>query len=277
MKIQTKSVIKNMLRRLCSMLLVLLVAGHVSAMSPSVVQIIEEEDTLLVGQNQITTIPSTETTSCEFRPQQLIVPGALITLGSFGICNGWLVHIKNDVRDKVRAEKTTKIDNYLQYIPLVTHVGLGLTGVKAKHPLRERVAVAATSSIALLTMTHSIKRIVKESRPDTGQRNSFPSGHTSTAFMGAELIREEYGNAWGAGAYVLSAGVAYLRLHNDRHWLNDVVAGAGFGILSARIGYWLLPLEKRLLGWEKKNTTTMLFPVVNPSDHSFSLAFSYQF
>ena len=77
--------------------------------------------------------------------------------------------------------------------------------------------------------------------------------------MGAELMREEYGNAWGAGAYVIAGGVAFLRMYNDRHWLNDVIAGAGVGILAARIGYWLLPLERKLFRWEKKKQTMTLW------------------
>lgn len=29
-------------------------------------------------------------------------------------------------------------------------------------------------------------------RPDGSAKNYFPSGHTATAFMGAELLRKEY-------------------------------------------------------------------------------------
>lgn len=54
--------------------------------------------------------------------------------------------------------------------------------------------------------------------------------------MGAELVRIEYGGWYGAGAYAVAAGVGFMRMYNGRHWLHDVVAGAGVGILSARIG-----------------------------------------
>ena len=46
----------------------------------------------------------------------------------------------------------------------------------------------------------------------------------------------EYGGGSGAGAYAVAAGVGFMRMYNGRHWLHDVVAGAGVGILSARIG-----------------------------------------
>lgn len=53
------------------------------------------------------------------------------------------------------------------------------------------------------------------------------SGHTATVFIGAELVRIEYGGWYGAGAYTIATGVAFMRMYNGRHWLHDVVAGAG--------------------------------------------------
>ena len=54
--------------------------------------------------------------------------------------------------------------------------------------------------------------------------------------MGAELVRMEYGGWYGIGAYTIAVGVGFMRMYNGRHWLHDVVAGAGVGILSARVG-----------------------------------------
>ena len=42
---------------------------------------------------------------------------------------------------------------------------------------------------------------------------------------------------YGIGAYTIATGVAALRMLNDRHWESDVISGAGFGILSAHLGY----------------------------------------
>ena len=122
------------------------------------------------------------------------------------------------------------------------------TDAEAHHPLREQVAVAATSYGVLRLAVYPTKHWVSERRPDKTDYKSFPSGHTATAFMGAELVREEYGNVWGAGAYALATGV-----------------GAAIGFLSARVGYWLLPLESRLFGWDKKKTgtTVTVVPVYN--------------
>ena len=32
-----------------------------------------------------------------------------------------------------------------------------------------------------------------------------------------------------------------MRMYNNRHWASDVLAGAGVGILSASLTYWLAP------------------------------------
>ena len=210
-----------------------------------------------------------------FRPKQLILPGALIAVGSFGVSNGWFCSIKDDVREgfqDLRGECRYKADDYLQYLPVVANVGLGYVGAKPRHPFRERVAVTTTAYAAMGLMVNVTKHTVDEKRPDSGALNSFPSGHTATAFMGAELVREEYGNGYGIGAYTFAAGIAFLRLYNDRHWLNDIIAGAGVGILSARIGYWLLPWERKILGWDKCNTSVSLMPVYNPLYPSASIS-----
>ena len=103
-------------------------------------------------------------------------------------------------------------------------------------------------------LTNALKYTVCEMRPDGSARNSFPSGHSATAFMGAELVRLEYGGWAGAGSYSVASATAALRVYNNRHWFNDLLGGAAIGILSANVGYWLLPLERRLLdqwfGWD---------------------------
>ena len=228
-----------------------------------------------------------------FRPQQLILPATLVSVGAFGVENGWLCSLKQDVRDgfqDIRGDRRFRADDKLQYLPVLANIGLGLADVKSRHPLRERIAATATAYATMGVLVTATKYTVKEKRPDSGKRNSFPSGHTATAFMGAELVREEYGNGWGAGAYAFATGIAFLRLYNDRHWLNDAIGGAGIGMLSARIGYWLLPLERRLLGWGKRGMSKeggamkegdapamVLVPTYNPELHAPALSFAATF
>lgn len=128
----------------------------------------------------------------------------------------------------------------------------------------------ATSYAALAVLTNIPKMYVDEKRPEFAGHNSFPSGHTATAFMGAELVRIEYGGWYGAAAYTVAGGIGFMRIYNGRHWLHDVVAGAGVGILSARMGEWSVKLWQRLLHKNKKAAKSFTFtPVISPLNDGF--------
>lgn len=138
-------------------------------------------------------------------------------------------------------------DDYLQYVPLAGGMALGFTVIEAEHDIAGRLLAGATSFASVALMVKGLKLAIHKERPDGTDFSSFPSGHCAIAFMGAEIVREEYGWWWGAGAYSVAAGTAFLRVYNGRHDVWDVVAGAGIGVLGARIGFWLLGPEKKLV------------------------------
>ena len=194
-----------------------------------------------------------------FKATQLIIPGTLIAASTFGLWNDWTRSANISVRDKmadIRNGRYIRVDDYLQYLPVVSYVGLGAIGARTKHNFKERLLVTGTSYLSMGIMVNAVKYSVKEMRPDNSKRNSYPSGHTATAFMGAELVRTEYGTGYGVAAYTVACGIAFLRLYNNRHWTTDVLAGAGIGILSARIGYWMLPVTRRWFGMERNRIKT---------------------
>ena len=122
-------------------------------------------------------------------------------------------------------------------------------------------------------MVNVTKKLVDSPRPDTGATNSFPSGHTATVFTGAELMRLEYSTGIGFGAYAVACGVGFLRIWNNRHWLTDVIAGAG--ILSARIGYWMLPVWQKAFKLKESKTAISIVPYYY--DQSFGAAMAMVF
>lgn len=93
----------------------------------------------------------------------------------------------------------------------------------------------------MAAMVNGIKYTAKVERPDGSTRNSFPSGHTANSFMNATFLQKEYGEyrhpLYGVGAYTLATATALGRQLNNRHWVSDVLAGAGIGILSTQLGY----------------------------------------
>lgn len=220
--------------------------------------------------------------SSEFRPTQLILPASLIAVGTFGVYNGafrrfdgWV----NDGMTSLRGRHHIGADDYLQYIPAAAYLGMGAVGVPSRHRFRERAAAGVTAYLAMGVMVNAVKYTVRERRPDSAERNSFPSGHTATVFTGAELTRIEYGLWPGIGAYTIATGVAFLRLYNGRHWFNDVLAGAGVGILSARIGYWMLPVYRKWFGWQASASSASLvaLPAYSPSSRTVSVNLALTF
>lgn len=203
--------------------------------------------------------------STKFRPQQLIVPAALFTVGALGIGeNAPLNKIDLKVRDKMvqmRGNCAMHFDDYMQYMPTAIYLGLSALPTKSKHTFSEKVCVAAVTFIAEAALAYGLKYTIKEQRPNSAERNSFPSGHTATAFAGAELVRTEYGWAYGIPAYIFATGTGFMRLYNDSHWFTDTLGGAAIGIISARIGYWLLPLSRKIFNLNSSSSAVALTPI----------------
>ena len=165
------------------------------------------------------------------------------------------------------GHRCINVDDYSQYAPLVAGLGLGVAGVKAEHNFTDRLLVEVTSFAAIGIMVKGLKVVVNEERPDGSDYDSFPSGHSAKAFMGAEIVRVEYGLGYGLAAYAVALGTAFLRVYNGRHHVWDVIAGAGIGVFGARIGYWLLPPEKKLtdkIFRKKKDMSMSVSPVIDP-------------
>lgn len=81
--------------------------------------------------------------------------------------------------------------------------------------------------------TEGLKLATQERRPNGECCASFPSGHTSAAFGGAAFIHNRYGFVYSVPFYLAASYVGYSRVYARSHYTQDVIAGAGVGILSA--------------------------------------------
>jgi len=77
-----------------------------------------------------------------------------------------------------------------------------------------------------------LKYAVDKDRPDDSGDDSFPSGHTADSFAAATFIQQRYGWKWGIPAYIGATFVGYTRVDSDKHYVEDVLAGAAIGIIS---------------------------------------------
>lgn len=176
-----------------------------------------------------------------------IFPGLMIAYGFSAIESDGFKKLNFEVKDELYSEhphKKFKLDNYLQFTPAVLVFGLDAAGIRATHNLRDRTMLFAMSSMITAGSVFTIKSVSNQLRPDASDYFSFPSGHTAEAFANAEFMRLEYKSQspwYGIAGYAIAATTGYLRMYNNKHWLSDVVAGAGVGIASTKIAYWLYP------------------------------------
>ena len=189
------------------------------------------------------------------------VPTVLIGLGVYST-------IRPDVinRYEVRAERNEHLpnfhhtaDNYLMHAPILVVYGLNAAGVKGKHDFRNRTLLLAKSEMIMAALTFSFKKITSVPRPDGSNNFSFPSGHTAQAFATATFLAKEYGDQsvwYKIGAYGMATTVGAMRIMNNRHWVSDVLAGAGIGILSTNLAYLTHQYK-----WKNKNSNLTVLPV----------------
>ncbi len=195
--------------------------------------------------------------------KSLIIPAALASYGFISLGNEKVRHLDFEVSDHLGHKNPNKIDDYLIYLPLVADIGLTVGGFKSKHNYKEKAALYFMSTTLNAVLVYPLKSLISRPRPDVSDFRSFPSGHTSNAFVGAEYFWQEYKyrSKWlAASGYLVAATTGYLRLYNNKHWLSDVLAGAGIGMLSTKVCYWLFPLIKKIV---KPNQHYTVFPSFN--------------
>ena len=131
-----------------------------------------------------------------------------------------------------------KADDYLQYSPGLAMLIAKSCGYKSRDNWAGMVTATAFAGAIEASLVNGIKYSVKRMRPDESRRNSFPSGHTATAFMTATMLHIQYGwrsPIWSIGGYTMAAAVGISRMVNNRHWLTDTVFGALIGVGSAHL------------------------------------------
>lgn len=193
----------------------------------------------------------------------LIVPSLLMTFGTICMRNHRQDQINQRLKNIIQEDVKHKfpVDDYSQYLPTLAFLSLEpVFGIQANKTFHQRMYTGAVSHIIMATTVNIMKKNIKIYRPDQSAQNSFPSGHTATAFVGAELLWQEYHDEsiwYGVSGYVIATGTGFFRMYNNKHWLSDIGMGAGIGILSTKIAYWSLPLFDRILANKKTKNYTI--------------------
>ncbi len=199
----------------------------------------------------------------------LLVAGGLVAAGT---AMHFATDFKVGVRDEINRylpDYHNDIDDYMQYVSYAAVFAFDAAGIRSQHSSLRKVSTIGTAIIINLVVIQGLKYSIAEPRPDGSSNNSFPSGHTATAFMGAHIFHKEYKHRsvfYSIGAYALATFTGVFRQLNNRHWISDVFAGAGIGIGTTELAYFLND------GWWKDkgiNEIEETTQVINESKPSF--------
>ncbi|MFI3332402.1 MAG: phosphatase PAP2 family protein [Rikenellaceae bacterium] len=236
-------------------------------------------------QHSIDSLKSVDSPS-KFKFYKLIMPSSPIVIGSLTLYVSKADELDMTLSDKISSgHGKLHFDDYLQYSPIAIMWGLNALGgdMKPYHKFKQQSTILLMASLTSLMVVHGTKEFVGRRRPDTGASTSFPSGHTATAFMGAEMLHQEYGHhsIWiSISGYTLATITAYMRVYNERHYIGDIVAGAGIGILSTRLAYWVAPRINRWLwgdatGYQKKSYVSSIAPCTIGNNYGLNLSVTF--
>lgn len=178
----------------------------------------------------------------DFQIRKLYVPAGFMISGIIADGRGE-ESIKNEIveeRNEHLFGFTNHLDDYAQFFPFVAIYGFEIAGMKPRTDWQNRTAIMVKGQILNLGLVYVLKTTLKKTRPD-GTAYSFPSGHTANVFAGATMLAIEYGEHYKWVPYVAYAGataVGVMRMANNKHYISDVLFGAGLGILSMKAAYW---------------------------------------
>lgn len=196
--------------------------------------------------------------------KQLVIPAALVTSGALLLHTQANQDIQNDIRNKFGTDFHTSIDNYIQLTPLAQIYAGKYLGFKSKNDFVHLTINIAVANAIMGTVVTIMKNSFKQERPDGSNNLSFPSGHTATAFTNASLLFYEYkdANVWYASSgFLFATATGVLRIANNKHYVSDVLTGAGIGTaVGFLVSYWH-PFQSFSLGKSKK-TTALVYPQI---------------
>lgn len=221
---------------------------------------------ILFAQQNVAPLPSTKNT------KKILSYALPATLVSYGIVKQFTPALQNfdksiDKRIVQNVHRSYSFDDYILFAPYISLYALDWCGVRAKNSFWERSFAVGFAGVATIAVITGVKQISNVERPDKSNSQSFPSMHTALAFVGAHSLFREYQHVspWiGVAAYAVAATTGSMRMVNRKHWLSDVIAGAGVGILATEASYQLLPLWRSMFRLKERGASASVLPIVSP-------------
>lgn len=155
----------------------------------------------------------------------------------------------------------THVDDWIHYGPVLTMYGADLFNVPSKNSVWNQTKYLIMSEAITSGIVLGLKYTLKIQRPNNGAANAYPSGHTSQAFVQSQVLFNEFRDTaplLAASGFLFSIPTGALRILNNRHWVPDVLLGAGIGMLVVNTIYYFEPLKDWNPFQGKKTRTSQL-------------------
>jgi len=243
-----------------SKFLVCIVIFNMSVLNAQTIN--NQNDTLNIA--SITTIKKQRTLL-----HKSIVPLSLIGVGLVVNNSQFEKNLETDLRNSVGNDYQTPIDDYLLFVPIVQMYAADAFGMKAKNHWFDQTKFLIISNVVSTGISELLKTTITKTRPD-GDPNSFPSGHSTIAFTNAAVLQNEFqetSTVYAYSGYAFAATTGVFRMLNNKHYVSDVLVGAGIGILVTQLVYHFEPLKK--FNPFKKSKDISFFPQYKENTYGF--------
>ena len=168
----------------------------------------------------------------------------LMVIGSTGLSSLLTYQFDEEIQDYAQAngllpERIAQFGDLYggTWSALILPVSVIITSKSSDDTNKEMLQKLDYSVSALVAngvTTILLKEIIGRERPNREDNRSMPSGHASNSFTVAAVVNELYGKKAGAVAYLLAGITGVSRIHHNKHYLSDVLIGAGLGIIIGR-------------------------------------------
>jgi membrane-associated phospholipid phosphatase len=179
------------------------------------------------------------------KPASLILPGSLLLYGCLKPVINGIPRLDDRIYANVEQNYPgfhTNAADYLMWAPSASVYAMDAFHVKTMHNFREHLIIEAGSVLITGGIGYGMRIISRNIDVYKINDTKFPSGHTANAFRGAEILHQELKKThpvWSYSGYVVATGVGILRIFGKEHLLSEVFTGAGLGILSTKLTYWI--------------------------------------
>jgi hypothetical protein len=181
----------------------------------------------------------------KLKVKSFIIPGAFLIYGGLKPVVHGIPKLDNKIMNNISENHPsfhTNAADYLMWAPSASVYVMDAFKVRTQHTFKEHLILDACSILVTGALGFGMRKISENIDAYNSENTKFPSGHTANAFRGAEIVHQELKFSHPVlsySGYLVATSVGLLRMYNKQHFLSEVIAGAGLGILSTKLTYWI--------------------------------------